>query len=280
MTDTAISTANTTIKTLIPLLRHHPLLLHRNSTPAAADNRRSFDKEDGVEEPECSGCRNRLRARNPFIVLLSLGGALWFSLEEEISRRRDLIADCIVTFVAAQWYEGNISIPEYDKNMQGTIMSMGWINQANIMVCGETTKVKLGDKIEKIGKDLEAIAKIEEVEQAECECCGLKEECTPDYIAKIKDSHSSKWVCGLCSEAVKERLIRHPKTAIDEALSTHRNLCQEFCRTRLNPKLSLTSAMRNIARKSWEKRNSNNSSPESKIGRSYSCFPDIDLHTS
>ncbi|KAL6985464.1 hypothetical protein U1Q18_018839 [Sarracenia purpurea var. burkii] len=202
---------------------------------------------------------------------------------------RDLIADCIVTFVAAQWYEGNIFIPEYDKNMQGTIMSMGWINQANIMVCGETTKngerlrkvvSDASIEIEKIGKDLEAIAKIEEVEQAECECCGLKEECTPDYIAKIKDSHSSKWVCGLCSEAVKERLIRHPKTAIDEALSTHRNLCQEFCRTRLNPKLSLTSAMRNIARKSWEKRNSNNSSPASKIGRSYSCFPDIDLRTS
>ncbi|KAL6964747.1 dihydroxy-acid dehydratase, partial [Sarracenia purpurea var. burkii] len=62
-----------------------------------------------------------------------------------MGKSRDLIADSIETFVAAQWYEGNIFIPEYDKNMPGTIMAMGRLNLPNIMVCGETTKVKLGD---------------------------------------------------------------------------------------------------------------------------------------
>lgn len=101
--------------------------------------------------------------------------------------------------------------------------------------------------------------KIDEVEGAKCECCGLEEECTPEYIRKIKDCYSGKWVCGLCSEAVKETLIREPKTAIERALSSQREFCQEFHCSRLNPKLSLTCAMRRIAKRSCENRNANNS---------------------
>ncbi|KAK9273714.1 hypothetical protein L1049_018524 [Liquidambar formosana] len=134
-------------------------------------------------------------------------------------------------------------------------------------------------EINKYGNDLEAIAKIDEVQQAECECCGLTEYCTPDYILQVKDSYSGKWVCGLCSEAVKERLMRAAKISMENAVNSHRNFCQEFnTTTRLNPKLSLTIAMRDIAKRSCANRNSKNSSM-SKIARSTSCVPRIDPNT-
>lgn len=127
--------------------------------------------------------------------------------------------------------------------------------------------------------DMKAISSsaVLEVKQAECQCCGLKEDCTQDYISKIKGSHSGNWVCGLCSEAVKETLEHGPKMAMQEAVSSHKDFCQKYnTTTRLNPKLSLTCAMRDIAKKSSEKRDSKNSSI-SKIGRSSSCVPRIDL---
>ncbi|KAF7112500.1 hypothetical protein RHSIM_RhsimUnG0222800 [Rhododendron simsii] len=94
------------------------------------------------------------------------------------------------------------------------------------------------------------MANIDKVEQAECECCGLEEECTQEYIKKTKDCYSGKWVCGLCSEAVKEALVREPNKAIEEALRNQKEFCQEFHSSRLNPELSLTCAMRKIAKKS------------------------------
>src|SRR5436853_4141995 len=38
---------------------------------------------------------------------------------------RDLIADSIENVMNAQWYDANISIPDCDKNMPGSIMAMG-----------------------------------------------------------------------------------------------------------------------------------------------------------
>ncbi|XAR70841.1 hypothetical protein NMG60_11027868 [Bertholletia excelsa] len=135
-------------------------------------------------------------------------------------------------------------------------------------------------EVDKISKGVEAISvnTDHEVEQAECECCGLREDCTRDYIIKVKDSYSGKWVCGLCSEAVKEKLLRAPRTDMEEALTTHKSFCQEFnTTTRLNPKLSLTCAMRNIAKRSCEKRNSTSSSMSAKIARSSSCVPRLGI---
>ncbi|KAK4419936.1 hypothetical protein Salat_2406500, partial [Sesamum alatum] len=129
----------------------------------------------------------------------------------------------------------------------------------------------------KLGKDLESIIELDEtILQAECECCGLKEECTKEYISRIRNSYSGKWVCGLCSEAVKERLAKPGPVAIDEAMITHTNFVQEFNNnTRLNPKLSLTFAMRDIAKRSGEKRK-NLSGGMKIITRSSSCVPRID----
>ncbi|XWS72521.1 hypothetical protein CRYUN_Cryun02cG0047100 [Craigia yunnanensis] len=125
---------------------------------------------------------------------------------------------------------------------------------------------------------LESSTVDDQVKQAECECCGLKEDCTTDYITRVEGCHCGKWVCGLCSEAVKERLYRDPKTAIQDAVSFHREFCQKFISTtRLKPKLSLTCAMRDIAKRSHENRSSKNLSAP-KIARSTSCVPRIDFN--
>ncbi|OVA20246.1 Protein of unknown function DUF1677 [Macleaya cordata] len=123
--------------------------------------------------------------------------------------------------------------------------------------------------------------KTNEVERAKCECCGMIEECTFDYIERVRNSYCGKWICGICSEAVKERLTRHQGLAMEEALSSHYELCHKFnITTRLNPKLSLARTMRDIAKKSSQGRSSKNTSSSSsipKIARSSSCFSRIDL---
>lgn len=138
---------------------------------------------------------------------------------------------------------------------------------------GQTLRKVVSDltsEIDKLGKDLETIAKIEEeVIEVECDCCGLHEECTEDYIIQVKDSYSGRWICGLCSEAVKEKLNRR-QNAIDEVLGTHKSFCQE---SRKNPKLSFTSAMREIAKRSSDNRKKNSSN----IARSASCVPRFSL---
>lgn len=92
----------------------------------------------------------------------------------------------------------------------------------------------------------------------QCECCGMAEECTPTFIGRVREHFQGKYVCGLCTEAVKERQQRcDPDVMITvrAAVEAHAALCQRFNSTvRLNPKLSLASSMRDIARKSSQNR--------------------------
>jgi len=114
----------------------------------------------------------------------------------------------------------------------------------------------VSSEIEKYYSELK-LERIEEVEQAECQCCGLKEDCTSVYITEVEECYCGKWVCGLCSEAVKEKVGRNPSTvAMQEALNSHRDFCQEYNATRLNPQLSLTLSMREIAKRSFQNRKS------------------------
>jgi dihydroxy-acid dehydratase len=53
---------------------------------------------------------------------------------------RDLIADSIETVMAAQWYDGNVSIAGCDKNMPGCLIAMGRINRPSLMVYGGTIR--------------------------------------------------------------------------------------------------------------------------------------------
>uniref|UniRef100_A0A7N0URS7 Uncharacterized protein n=1 Tax=Kalanchoe fedtschenkoi TaxID=63787 RepID=A0A7N0URS7_KALFE len=118
--------------------------------------------------------------------------------------------------------------------------------------------------------------------QVKCECCGLEEDCTQNYITKIRDSYSGKWVCGLCSEVMKETSERAPggRTTVDQAMSSHRAVCQEFNSNRLNPKLSLTCAMKKLAKRVSEKRvGSVVIPPFSRLARASSCVPKIDLNS-
>ncbi|QDT15758.1 dihydroxy-acid dehydratase [Alienimonas californiensis] len=51
---------------------------------------------------------------------------------------RDLIADSIETIVAAQWYDGLVTLPGCDKNMPGAVIAMCRLDRPSIMVYGGT----------------------------------------------------------------------------------------------------------------------------------------------
>src|SRR5438874_2835455 len=53
---------------------------------------------------------------------------------------RDLIADSIETVMAAQWYDGLVTIPGCDKNMPGCIMAMARLNRPSLMIYGGTIR--------------------------------------------------------------------------------------------------------------------------------------------
>ncbi|RRT67667.1 hypothetical protein B296_00024759 [Ensete ventricosum] len=122
---------------------------------------------------------------------------------------------------------------------------------------------------------------ISEVEDASCECCGMSEECTPEYIRRVREKFSGKWICGLCSEAVKEETAKNGGKQ-QEALEAHMSMCERFSRIgRTHPVLYQADAMREILRKSSRAR-AQSSSPrdresakKSSITRSSSCIPAI-----
>ncbi|WJX20929.1 hypothetical protein P8452_10411 [Trifolium repens] len=69
-----------------------------------------------------------------------------------------------------------------------------------------------------------------EIESAKCDCCGLKEDCTQDYITDVKSKFGGKWLCGLCSEAVRDEVMSGGKKAwdMDEAVKAHMSFCRKF----------------------------------------------------
>ncbi|CAH8263584.1 unnamed protein product, partial [Arabidopsis lyrata] len=117
-----------------------------------------------------------------------------------------------------------------------------------------------------------------EVKQVKCDCCGIEEECTMQYIDKVKDLYSGNWVCGLCAVVVTERFRKDPPTAtgIQEAFDWHKGICDAFnSTTRVNPKLDFARSMREIAKRSSQNRMSD-FSLGSKIARTISCDPRLE----
>lgn len=123
-----------------------------------------------------------------------------------------------------------------------------------------------------------------EIEFAKCECCGLTEECTPAYIENVRERNLGHWICGLCSEAIKDEILRSERlVSTEEAIATHMNFCQKFKASGppLNPTIHLISAVRQILRRSLDSPRASSSTPTSpmRIGgrpgltRSGSCFP-------
>ncbi|WRX26777.1 Protein of unknown function DUF1677 [Theobroma cacao] len=136
--------------------------------------------------------------------------------------------------------------------------------------------------------DEKQLPPISEVEDAKCECCGMSEECTPEYIERVRNKFLGKWICGLCAEAVKEEMEKNGGK-IDEALSAHMNTCARFNKFgRAYPALLTAEAMREILRKgsrlegkgtlrskSISPRDIRGAQKKGGIARSSSCIPAI-----
>ncbi|KAL2338036.1 hypothetical protein Fmac_012482 [Flemingia macrophylla] len=126
---------------------------------------------------------------------------------------------------------------------------------------------------------------ISEVENAKCECCGMCEECTPEYIERVREKFNGKWVCGLCAEAVKEELEKNGGKK-EEALSAHMSACVRFNKYgRAFPVLFQAQAMKEMLKKNTldGRIRAKSISPRDKaagpkkggLARSSSCIPAI-----
>jgi len=99
------------------------------------------------------------------------------------------------------------------------------------------------------------------VECARCECCGLVEDCTRDYILGVRAAFGGRWLCGLCSEAVRDEAARGTTTTkqrgpgaaaaaaaarLEEALRDHMTFCGK-CRR--SPAFRVADGMRQMLRR-------------------------------
>lgn len=126
---------------------------------------------------------------------------------------------------------------------------------------------------------------------AKCECCGLTEECTFEYIYKIRERYNGKWICGLCSEAIKDEIARGEKLiSTKEAMARLINFCKESKAPNkmTEPTIHLIAAMRQIVLRSLDSPRALRSMPNSplrstdkiKLSRSDSCIANLSLETS
>ncbi|KAK8641836.1 hypothetical protein V6N13_011209 [Hibiscus sabdariffa] len=150
----------------------------------------------------------------------------------------------------------------------------------------QLNKQVLDNYKETAAADENQLPPISEVEDAKCECCGMSEECTPEYIERVRNKFLGKWICGLCAEAVKEEMEKNGGK-IEEALSAHMNTCARFNKFgRAYPALLTAEAMREILRKSsregkslraksFSPRDRSGAQKNGGIARSSSCIPAI-----
>ncbi|XP_059291199.1 uncharacterized protein LOC132044709 [Lycium ferocissimum] len=87
-----------------------------------------------------------------------------------------------------------------------------------------------------------------DIELAKCECCGLKEDCTQDYINEVKANFEGKWLCGLCSEAVRDEVDRGKNIkqvlVMEEALKAHMSFCRKYINS--NPAICIADGIRQM----------------------------------
>ncbi|KAL3582459.1 hypothetical protein D5086_016791 [Populus alba] len=86
-----------------------------------------------------------------------------------------------------------------------------------------------------------------EIESVQCECCELKEDCTQEYISEVKAKFDGKWLCGLCSEAVRDEVSRgKTQSGMEEAVRAHMSFCGKF---NSNPAVRVADGMRQMLRR-------------------------------
>lgn len=129
----------------------------------------------------------------------------------------------------------------------------------------------------------ETDVKVPDISMAMCECCSMSEECTTEYISKVRDKFMGKLLCGLCGEAVKDEMEKNGGKR-EEALSEHMSACVRFNRVdRVYPVLYQAEAMREILKKKsdLEGKRAKSVSPRGNyqkkgvMERSTSCIPAI-----
>ncbi|KAJ9183733.1 hypothetical protein P3X46_007545 [Hevea brasiliensis] len=111
-----------------------------------------------------------------------------------------------------------------------------------------------------------------EVESVKCYSCGFTEECTPDYISRVRDRYHGQWICGLCVEAVKDEVLRSDRLiTTEEALNRHMSFCNKF-RSSSPPNQTEhpISVMGRILRRSLD-------SPRAIRSNSSGVLPDVDV---
>nr|XP_019710697.1 uncharacterized protein LOC105058834 [Elaeis guineensis] len=99
---------------------------------------------------------------------------------------------------------------------------------------------------------------MEVVEVAKCEFCGLTEECTTAYMARVRERHGGKWVCGLCGEAVEEEIERSGRRmSREEAMTQHASFLRKFrdaAASPVNPTKLLIAGLRRLLRRIFDSR--------------------------
>ncbi|KAK9032320.1 hypothetical protein V6N11_056591 [Hibiscus sabdariffa] len=115
------------------------------------------------------------------------------------------------------------------------------------------------------------------VEFVKCDCCGLTEECTPAYIASVREKFEGRWLCGLCAEAVNDETARSEEDiTTNEAMDRHMKFREQFKSSSppTNPAEELIAAMRHLLRRTLEsprrkkKKKSGSASPTTSFSRS------------
>ncbi|KAL6637843.1 hypothetical protein ACP70R_025415 [Stipagrostis hirtigluma subsp. patula] len=115
-----------------------------------------------------------------------------------------------------------------------------------------------------------------EVEAVSCECCGLEEECTGEYIAGVRAYFGGRWLCGLCSEAVKYEAGKGKCAGaaapdVEEAVRAHMAICRTLKRG--GPAGRVAEGMRQMLRTASGKRAAATSSSSSSSSSTPSPSP-------
>ncbi|KAA0040802.1 hypothetical protein IC582_001830 [Cucumis melo] len=120
---------------------------------------------------------------------------------------------------------------------------------------------------------------MDEIEIVKCECCGLKEECTKDYISEVKANFDAKWLCGLCSQAVGDEILFKSKNnhhspppssagGIQDAVNAHMLFCRKF---KSNPAVRVADGMKQILRRRSSDLSSQSSSSSNSTSSSHAA---------
>ncbi|KQK13237.1 uncharacterized protein LOC100828539 [Brachypodium distachyon] len=92
-----------------------------------------------------------------------------------------------------------------------------------------------------------------------CECCGLEEECTGEYIGGVRAYFAGRWLCGLCSESVKYEAGRKraggSANSTEDAVRAHMAFCRML--RRRDPAERVAEGMCQLLRTASGKKNNN-----------------------